>query len=76
VRRAWLVRKLVEHWPEIPMYVLVLEFGWLRSPSQQALQAVVDALPDGPTVLVLNKARNRAVSRRIRQCKDALILSA
>jgi hypothetical protein len=72
-RRAWPARRRVVSCPEPPMYVVVIEFARCRAPSQQTLQRIANAMPDGPTVLVLNKARNRPVWRRIRQMEGALI---
>ena len=74
LRRAWMARKRVKHSPEVPAYAVVLEFRWWRSPTQATLQAVLNAMPNGPSIIVLNKDRNRRVSRRIRACTNALIV--
>ena len=64
-RRAWLVRKTVQHFPDNPCFVLVVDFAFWWRPSQKTLQKMVDALPDGDAVLLLNGARNRGIRRQI-----------
>jgi len=73
VRRAWLVRKQVQHFPESPCFVLVVEFGFWSRPSQAMLQAMVDALPDEHAHLLLNRTYHRKTWRRIRKVPGALI---
>ncbi|HTT36047.1 MAG TPA: M48 family metalloprotease [Burkholderiales bacterium] len=73
LKRAWLVRKRVQHLQSVPAYVLVLEFSALAWVTRSMLRSVVEELSAQASCLVLHKSTNRAASRRVRKVAGSFI---
>ncbi len=72
VKRAFLVRKQVQHLPEYPFYVLAVEPRWprFRYRSDRAAQQLADRLasipfPGEAAVLFVEKGRSRKAFERV-----------
>jgi len=75
LKRAWLARKHVRHLQAVPAYLLVIEFSALKWVSGSTLQGVANALPEGVSCLVLNKAAHRSAGRQISRIEGSLIFT-
>jgi hypothetical protein len=73
MKRAWLARRQVRYLRAVPAYALVVEFAALKWVSDSTLQQIANALPDGVSCLVLNKAVKRRAWRQIAKLEGSLI---
>ena len=64
LRRAWLAQKVVRHFPEQPLYLLVVDRGLLRKFKAAELTAISQALQASAT-LVVDRRQHAALARRI-----------
>jgi Zn-dependent protease with chaperone function len=76
LKRAWLVRKRVQHLQSVPAYVLVMDFGLLTWVTRSMLRAVLDNLPAEASCLVLHKSPTGGAHRRIKKIPDAFVYRA
>jgi hypothetical protein len=75
VKRAWVARTEVRHLRSVPAYALAVEFGTLSWVSSSTLQQIANALPEGVSCVVLNKATKRGAWRQIANVKGSLIFA-
>ena len=73
VRRAWLARKQLAHFPQDPLFVLVLESRRIERFTRVTLALVAKSLPEGVAFFVLSKARNDAIYRKVKKLPGALV---
>jgi Zn-dependent protease with chaperone function len=73
VRRAWLARKQLAHFPQDPLFILVLESRRIERFTRVTLPLVAKSLPAGIAFFVLNKARHDAIYKNVKKLPGALI---
>ena len=56
LERAWLARKHVEHYPDSPLFVLIVEGSGIDPVSQKTLESVALAVPEGMAIFVFNRS--------------------
>ena len=72
IKRAWLARKETKHFPEKPLFVLVVDYGYFGRPKQAQLDAIVAAMPNVDR-LVLVRKQAKAVARKIERVAGSMI---
>lgn len=70
IRRAWLAKKVLKHFPEQPLYVLVLDRGPLRKLSQKDLDATAEEIP-AKFALVIDRRHNSKVAKQVARAAGA-----
>jgi len=55
IERAWLARKRVQHYPDNPLFVLIVEGNGIDPVSQKTLQSIAVALPEDLATLLLSR---------------------
>ena len=78
VKRAWLVRKHGRHLPQVPGYLLLLEFAWtshLTGGRDDAVRAVLDrfAVDEDGFVTIRDAAESRRLCKAVQAVAGALI---
>ncbi len=72
VKRAWLVRKQVEHLPNVPAFLLVIQCRLFTRGEQNLHTRLARALSSGHSCLVVRRA---GAARKAARVPDALILT-
>ena len=65
VLRAWIARKVVRHFPEQPLYVLVLDCGWGRRRLRKSELDEIDRTVSEAAVVVFDKRPNAKLAKQI-----------
>jgi hypothetical protein len=73
LRRAWLARKQLEHFPENKLFVLILEGDGIDPVGQNTLESVASELPEGISAFLLSSAAKPPVLAKVRELADAEI---
>jgi Zn-dependent protease with chaperone function len=71
---AWLARKQLEHYPDRPLYVLVVEGNGVDPVSQKTLDSVAKALPETLSAFILNAAASPRIFEQVRSLPGAALL--
>lgn len=75
VKRAWVVRRRVQHLPAMPAYVLVVEFRAFAWVSESTMNSIAAALPGEVSCLVLRASHPLGATRRVKRVQGSLIFS-
>ena len=76
IKKAWLVRREVEHMAHVPAYVMLIKLGGFVFDEDKHVQAAADAVASvlsNATVHVADVKKHRALHKRIRKLDNSLI---
>lgn len=78
IKKAWLARKWVVHYPESPCYLLLLRFKTFAATRRDVLQELADNITEEGTVIALDDSDRdgyKKLKRRIKRTRGSFILT-